>query len=143
MNITNILENSLKFKDRTAYKFQDKSLSFGQVYNYSYAVATKICKESEENKPIIIISNKNIFVPSVYLGIALANCYYVPLSTEMPNTKLQQIIDFVQSEVIICDDESIDNVKSLQFSGKILSINDCISQKKRRGRSKQKKRKYC
>lgn len=130
MNITNILENSLKFKDRTAYKFHDKSLSFGQVYDYSYAVATKICKESEENKPIIIISNKNIFVPSVYLGIALANCYYVPLSTEMPNTKLQQIIDFVQSEVIICDDESIDNVKSLQFSGKILSINDCISQKK-------------
>ncbi len=127
MNITSLLDNAKrKFPLNVAYKFHENCLTFEQVHEYAYCIASKMIEISEENKPIIVLSNKNLFIPSLYLGIALANCYYIPLSTEMPQVKLQSIIDFTQSKVIIADEESSEKVSKLNFHGKLLSIDECI-----------------
>ena len=132
MNITDLIENANKnFPDRQAYKFHEDSMTFREVYENAYSVATKICLNSQENSPIVLILNKNIYVPSIYLGVALSNCFYVALSTEMPKSRIEEIVEFTQAKLIITDDESLDMVKSLKFKGGgIFTIADCINQEK-------------
>ena len=118
MNITDLIENANKnFPDRQAYKFHEESMTFREVYDTAYSVATKICLNSQENSPIVLILNKNIYVPSIYLGVALSNCFYVALSTEMPKSRIEEIVEFTQAKLIITDGESLDMVKSLKFKG--------------------------
>ncbi len=125
MNIASLLENAKQnYSTRVAYKYHEDSITFESVYEMAYRTASKIIEYSEENKPIVVIANKNLYIPSIYLGIALANCYYIPLSTEMPISKLQSIVELTETRLIICDNESKDIVDTLNFKGNIFSIDD-------------------
>lgn len=128
MNITHLIENAIKeFPNKIAYELNDENLTFMQVYKYALSTSTKIAEISEENQPIIVISNKNVFIPSIYLGIAFSNCYYVPISTEMPKTKIEDILNLTQAKIIITDETSSKLVSQLDYEGKILTINECVN----------------
>lgn len=128
MNIIDLLESAKKcFSDKEIYEYKDQTLTAEQVYEKALAVATKVALFSEENKPIAVISNKNIFVPSVYLGIACANCFYIPISTEMPKFKIESILSLTEARVIIYDEENTELVESLDFDGKKFLIEECVN----------------
>ena len=128
MRITNLLKSAKEcFRNKIAYKYQDETLTFEDVYNYSLAVATKISKISDENQPIVVLSNKNLFIPSIYLGIALSNCFYLPISTEMPTSRIEEIINFAAAKIIITDDASLEIAKKINFNGQIFTITECIN----------------
>lgn len=130
MNIINLLENAKNnFCDKTIYEFKDESLTVSQVYEKTLSVATKISQNSLENQPIVVISNKNINIPSIYLGIAYSNCFYIPLSTEMPKSKIESILNLTEAKIIVSDEESAEFVSSLNFCGKKISIEECIKTK--------------
>ena len=75
MNIASLLENAKQnYSTKVAYKYHEDSITFESVYEMAYRTASKIIEYSEENKPIVVIANKNLYIPSIYLGIALANC---------------------------------------------------------------------
>ncbi len=128
MNIINVLERANQnFGERTAYQHNDESITFGEVYTRALAVATKISSEIEENKPVVVIANKNINIPSIYVGIAHSNCFYIPISAEMPKNKIESILELTQASIIITDDKNADLAQSLNFSGKIFNIEDCVN----------------
>ncbi len=128
MNITNFIEKAVNnYPDRTAYELNEEQLTFKQVYTYALKSSTKISSIVDENNPIIVISSKNIFIPSIYLGIAFSNCHYVPISTEMPKNKIQDILSLTQTKLIITDSDSKQLVSQLNYNGKILTIDDCIN----------------
>lgn len=127
MNIINLIENAnQKYNNKVAYEYENQSITFGEVYNKTLAVATKISSISEERDPIVVISNKNLNIPSIYLGVAYSNCFYVPVSTEMPNVKIENILKITEAKIIISDNESFEKAKSLDFSGRILLLDECV-----------------
>lgn len=126
MNIVELLERgNKKFANKTIYEFKGKALTTSELYNKVLSVATQISKLSEENMPIAVISNKNLLVPAVYLGIAYANCFYIPISTEMPKFKIEGILNLTNTKIIIHDEESRDLVSSLNFNGKKITLEEC------------------
>ena len=125
MNIIDLL-NKAKNRESVAYKYQNDEIIFKEVYNKALCVASLISLNSSENQPIIVISNKNIYIPSVYLGIALSNCYYVPVSAEMPLNKIENIIDITQAKIIVTDNENYSNIANLNFNGQIYTIDQCV-----------------
>ena len=123
MNIINLIENAkAKFGDKTAYQYEENSITFNHVYENMLKVASIISKNSEERKPIVVIAHKNLNIPSIYLGVAYSNCYYVPVSTEMPKSKVESILSITEAQIIITDNENLDAVKSLNYSGRIITI---------------------
>lgn len=128
MNIIQILEKA-KHNTGIAYKYEDKEISFAEVYQNTLSVASFISALSPEKQPIAVISNKNIHIPSIYLGIAYSNCYYIPISSEMPQNKVESILDLTKAQVIICDDENFDRVTSWNVPCAVKKIDECVSQK--------------
>ena len=127
MNIITLLENSRHFENNVAYIHKDKQLTFNEVYENALSVATKIAKTSNEKAPIVVISDKDVNIPSVYLGIAYSNCFYVPISTEMPKAKIDAILGITEAKVIITDTAHFDFAKTLDFEGKVFTIEECIA----------------
>jgi len=129
MNIIKLLKHAKKnYDSNIAYQYKDESITFSEVYEKTLAVATKISLNSQEKQPIAVISNKNINIPSIYMGIAYSNCYYVPISSEMPKNKIESILQLTEAKIIICDDDNFNLVSSLNYSGKIFKIDECVSQ---------------
>lgn len=129
MDIVSLIENAkTKFKDRVAYEYQEEKITFEEVYNRALKVATSISSILKcGGVSIAVVSNKNINIPSVYLGIAYSNCFYIPISSEMPNAKIKSILDLTQTEIIITDGDNLEKLQQLDYSGKIITIEDCIN----------------
>lgn len=129
MNTIDLLQNAKdKFGNDVAYQYKDQRITFAEVYKKATSVAMKISSNSQEKQPIVVISNKNIYIPSVYLGIAYSNCYYVPVSAEMPKNKIESILSITEAKIIITDDENFGLAFSLNFNGKLFTINECVNQ---------------
>lgn len=129
MNIIELLEKGKSnFGNDIAYQYKDERITFSQVFEKTLSVATKISLNSEEKQPIVVISNKNVNIPSVYMGIAYSNCHYVPVSQEMPRNKIENILDLTEAKIIITDEENFEMVSNLNFNGKIFLIDDCVNQ---------------
>lgn len=128
MNIIQVLEKS-KNLTSIAYKYEENEISFDKVYENTLSVASFISSLSPAKQPIAVIANKNINIPSIYLGIAHSNCYYVPISSEMPKNKIASILDLTQAKIIITDDENFEKVSGLDFAGKVFKIDDCLGHK--------------
>lgn len=127
MNIIQILEKA-KHSSDIAYKYEDDEISFAEVYQNTLSVASFISALSPEKQPIAVISNKSVHIPSIYLGIAYSNCYYVPISAEMPESKVESILELTKAKIIICDDENFDRVTSWNVPCAVKRIDECISQ---------------
>ena len=128
MNIINLIEDAnYKYKERIAYEYDGDTITFGDVYKKTLSVATKISLISEEGKPIVVISNKNLNIPSIYLGIAHSNCFYVPVSSEMPTIKIENILNITEAAIVLSDEDNLEKVKELNFKGKILTLEECVN----------------
>ena len=127
MTIVDLLEKAKEsFSDREIYEYKDVSITLSDVYKKALTVATKIARESGENRPIAVLSNKNLYIPSIYMGIAYANCFYIPISTEMPKFKIESILKLTEAAIIIYDKEVSSLVSSLEFDGKTFTIDECV-----------------
>ena len=129
MNIIDLLEKAKSnFAERVAYQYKEDKISFKEVFDKSLSVATLISKNLEENQPIIVISDKNIFIPSIYLGIAYSNCFYIPVSSEMPTNRINEILNLTKAQIIVCDEKNSNLVDSLNFNGKVFLIDECVNE---------------
>ena len=132
MNIIDLLETAKdQYQDQVVYKYKEGgSTTFAELYQNALNVAAKICAISPENQPITVIAHKHLHIPAVYMGIAHANCYYVPISAEMPKSKIESILALTASQVIVTDYTNLEMVQSLNFKGHILLIDQCIPKQK-------------
>ena len=125
MNVVELIENAkTNFKDRIAYQLKDESITFDGVYQNALKFADYVSKHLAERSPVVVISEKHLLIPSVYLGVAMGNCYYVPVSCEMPKNKINAILQLTEAQLIICDEHNVELVKTLEYHGAVLTINE-------------------
>jgi len=115
-NVLEYLETIVDiFPDRIVYQSQADSISFLEVLRTARKLGSLIAKKTTCGQPVAVIADKNIQTPVIYLGIAYAGCYYIPLSTDLPDLRIQAILDFVKPALILTDDENFDSVKSKNY----------------------------
>lgn len=112
------------FGSRTAYSFKGQDITFDEVYEKALAFADVISRSVDEREPVVVISDKNLLIPSVYVGIAMSNCFYVPVSCEMPKNKIDAILVHTKAKLILCDGGNRALVDSLEFGGKVITIEE-------------------
>ena len=128
INILESIEYAAKtWGDKVAYTDDHETVSFNEVLNECYQIGSELSKHIEPNKPVIILLKKSVHVPSVYLGVVAAGCYYVPLDIDMPLNRLKTIIDIVNPEAIFTDKQYI-LPEEIEFSGQVFTLEHCLTQ---------------
>ena len=103
-----------KMPDKMAYSNGEESLTFKEVYDQSRSVASYIHNKGIYREPVIIFMNKHPKTISSFFGVIESGCYYVPIDEEMPQTRIDLILETCKSRLIICDNETIKKAREFQ-----------------------------
>jgi len=126
-----------RIKERTAIRFNDIFLNYGELIDFSNAVFERLSKCGlREGEPVGIFLNRNQWIIISILGIWKAKCCYVPLDPNFPQSRIEYSMNnsgvrFIITESalknaitndsygIICVDKSdFDRSPCINFMGK-------------------------
>ena len=124
-NVLEYLENSAqKYPDKIAYTYLEESFTFSQLLTTAKKIGTKISALTQNtNRPIAVITDRSIKNLSAFFGALYSGNFYVPIDSEMPETRICSILEELKPEfVLYCDKD----VKALpKFEGaKTLSYDE-------------------
>ena len=96
-DILNILKNS----KNTAYTVDEKSYTYSELYKYVCNIYEFLLTNNKDNKPVIVYGNKEVYMKASFLACSFAGITYVPISENMPQERVNKIIEQIQPNLII------------------------------------------
>jgi len=124
-NVLQYLEDAkIKFPNNIAYQSESETITFSQVYDEARQIGSLLCKYTERGRPVIVLSDKTVHVPSIYMGVVYAGCFYIPLSTELPSFRIRIIMDIVKADIVLTAMQDNAIIDSLGFDGRIVSVDE-------------------
>jgi amino acid adenylation domain-containing protein len=127
-NILDYLDSTVqKMPDKIAFKDDDSSISFITLKKQSKSIASYLINHIDTCKPVIVFNEKNVFTPVCFISVLYSGCFYVPIDTQLPKLRIEKILSIVNAEIMITDRKNIDKAKTLNYSGKIILIEDVVN----------------
>ena len=114
----------LKKPDKVAFANDTEEYTFSDVYKLSHSVGTYLYKEDYYKKPVLVFMEKHPKTIIAFFGIIASGNFYVPIDSEMPESRINLIIENCNPDYIICDSTTISKVDSFKFDGKKLLFDE-------------------
>lgn len=108
-----------KVPDKTAFANESEGFTFRQVYEQSRSIGTYIHEKGCYRKPVVVFMNKHPKTIMAFFGVITAGCFYVPIDEEMPQSRIDLILENCKAELIICDEKTREKAKTFRFDGKL------------------------
>ena len=102
--IQSLIENNKNDANQIAIKYNDESLTYGELNHYSNKCADMIAKSS---RPVVIYGHMSPFMIVGMIGAIKAGCGYVPIDISIPQDRVEAIVNKVQPEFILNTSEAI------------------------------------
>uniref|UniRef100_UPI00388D0776 D-alanine--poly(phosphoribitol) ligase subunit DltA n=1 Tax=Methanobrevibacter sp. TaxID=66852 RepID=UPI00388D0776 len=122
--------NLTKFSSNALVSYMDKSYSYAESAFISNEIS-----ESLKNSGVNVGDNVSFLVErsELYmfcvLGIMSAGAVYVPLDDNLPDERMEFILNDTESKVIITSDETYERVRDLSYDAVILNLSDILEGK--------------
>ncbi len=127
-NVLEWLEKSAEFfADKIVFEDTENSITFSEVLRRAKATGTAISEFIEPGRPVAVLSGRNVYTPTIFLGAVYAGCFYAPLDGGMPDYRLNQIIGILKPEIIVTDRENYARASLLAPECRIL-VSDEIAE---------------
>ena len=140
-NVLAYLENSAElFSDKLAFVDEENSLTFGQLKDKAKRIGSALSEEMTTIKPVPVYMEKCADEIAAFMGVVYAGCSYVPIDPQMPEKRVEKILQTVEAEIVIVDSvckktmETMDShVKTVLFEElSAHEINESVLRQKRR-----------
>lgn len=113
--------------DKAAFVDETVSYSFQNVYDISRSIGSALASKGYYKEPVLVFMRKSPRTIVTFFGIINSGCFYVPIDEEMPQTRINLIIENCHPRVVICDDDTLEATKGLEFDGEILKFDEIYS----------------
>lgn len=122
--------------DKEAVRDSEMCITFSELWDTARRVSNAIAKERiAKNNPIGVFIPKGCKMVESFAGINMCGCFYVPLDTKSPDSRVSSILKTIDAECVITDKaHKMQLVKF--FSGKILVIEELVANVKPDGGEK-------
>lgn len=118
--ITDFLDESvLRFPDKVAVSDEHKVLSYSQLQQEAYHVASVLAGKNITHKPVAVYCEQRTECISSFMGIAYAGDYYTLIDTRMPAERIEKIMEVLQPAAIISFKEYSEKVEALTTGSEI------------------------
>ena len=129
-NVLDYLDESLaRVPDKVAYADDEIKLTFSDVRNIMDSVGTGLIEIGCKREPVIVFMKKSPNTIATFFGVINAGCYYVPIDSEMPATRIQLILENCKPKVIICDESTVDIANAFEYKTKVILFSDIVNTK--------------
>ncbi len=116
-----------KYAGKTVFADENRKITFSEFNNYTKSIGTYLARLVSGNAPVVVMSGRHVLTPAGFLGVVRAGCFYAPMDATMPLSRLNSILGVIKSDFMLVDKEHLETAKKLDFSGKIIIIDDIIS----------------
>lgn len=116
-----------RYAGKTVFADENRKITFSEFNNYTKSIGTYIARLVSGNLPVVVMSGRHVLTPAAFLGVVRAGCFYAPMDATMPLSRLNSILGVIKSDFMLVDKEHLETAKKLDFSGKIIIIDDIIS----------------
>ncbi len=121
--ITYLINTCHEYSCKQAVIDAQGSYTFSQLLSNASDMAQAIMSRGLHNQPIGIFLHKSKEMIAAFAGVNLAGCFYVPLDTEQPASRILNILTTLQSKVIVTDKEHIQKFPT-DWNGIVFLIDD-------------------
>lgn len=126
-NILEYLESSAKkYPNKIAVKDNVSSYSYIELLENSRHIGSGLLEYEIPKKPVIVFMNKSVEALSAFMGIVQAGCFYIFISPEQTEKRIQQILEITKAKCIITHSEFLEIIRKVKFSGHILEYNKIL-----------------
>ncbi|GHU61443.1 amino acid adenylation protein [Bacteroidia bacterium] len=126
INVTHYLDQTAKFlPDKIAIDDTQKSLTFSQLRQQAQNIAACIIELGQSNKPIAVFMQKGCDAVVSFAAINYSGNFYVPIDIKSPESRVKNILDSLDSKMILTNKANHDKLKSF-YEGKILCVDDIV-----------------
>jgi len=139
-NVLEYLENSAKnYPDKIAYTDEFEKITFSELMYEAKRIGTLISeKTSLVNRPICVITDRNLKCITAFMGVLYSGNYYVPLDSQMPEKRLNSIVENLNPELILYNKNEEKTIEKIDYDKKVLYGNsyktdeDVLNERRRR-----------
>lgn len=129
-NVIDYLKNaSINFKDKIAIIEEDKKITYKDFNEYSKKGGSNIAGRGIFNEPIIVFMDKGIDTLIAFFSIIYSGNYYTLINPELPQARITQIKETINSKCVITDDEHIEIAKEYFNDLDIINVSELKSSK--------------
>lgn len=126
-NVLEYLEQAVvKNPDKLAFSDIKTNLTFKSLYEDSRKIATYIIEKQIQNSPIVIFMEKSPNTISSFFGCIYSGNYYVPIDSEMPNSRIKLIIRSLKPKMIIVDSSTQKEALEFCDEGIVYNFEDML-----------------
>lgn len=127
-NVLEYLEKTVKeVPDKVAFGDDMDELTFRQFYDQSRSVGSFLANNGIDKEPVMIFMDKSPYTLIAFFGTIYSGNFYIPIDEEMPQRRVELIIENTKARVFICTKKTIDKVKKMGFTGKILLFDEIVT----------------
>ncbi len=125
--ITDFLENTAKiYPDKVAYIDPDRSLTFTQTRTEAHHIAQGLIERGIFRRPVAIFVDKSITVITSMFGIAYSGNYYTVLDTEMPEQRINRVLNVLEPAVILTSEAKAEEAKAFAKDTELVTIEELM-----------------
>ena len=109
-----------KYPDKKAFIDENRALTFSELYQETLHIASALINEGFFKKPIAVYLNKSVECVPAYEGVTFSGNFYSPIDTEMPDERIEKIINKLSPVAVITDEAHKEKAKSFAGNAKVL-----------------------
>lgn len=126
-NVLEYLESAKeKFPEKCAFADADRTLSYRQVEDISKRIGSGILSKGVKKGAIVVLANRNLESLLAFLGIVYAGSFYVPVDRNLPEKRIETILQITAPECIVVQKKDKPVAEKLGFRGKILVLEELM-----------------
>ena len=119
-NVLRYLEDSYgRYPEKCAVTDERRSYTYREFYGLSRRVGSALARRTGRGQAVGIYMEKNADAVAAFFGVQWAGCFYSVLNTELPGSRLNQIVEQLEPPVIVTCRELLPQAEEI-FPGRNL-----------------------
>lgn len=128
-NILDYLEQSARhYPDKIAFADEMSTCTYKELWETARSVGTKLANYVPPRSPVPVFMEKRVETIYAFLGAVYAGCFYVLLDPKLPSERLKQILQTLQSEVLVLHPDYEKQFKALEYERNVVNILEALQE---------------
>lgn len=128
-NILDYLEQSARhYPDKIAFADEMSTCTYKELWETARSVGTKLANYVPPRSPVPVFMEKRVETIYAFLGSVYAGCFYVLLDPKLPLERLKQILQTLQSEVLVLHPDYEKQFKALEYERNVVNILEALQE---------------
>ncbi|MCD7736743.1 MAG: AMP-binding protein, partial [Lachnospiraceae bacterium] len=123
-------ESARRCPDKVAFADEDSSCTFYELQDRAQRIGTALTAWFPPKKPVPVFMEKSVETIGVFMGALYAGAFYVLVDTKHPAARIAQILDVLQSDVIVTSEKYRKALDKLDFKGTVLMAEELAQSRK-------------